>query len=300
MEKRLVLAVVLMMAVVFIVNVFFPPKPPPRRAAGELGDTTAATPGLQAPADILVPARETRADRDFRPLGVTGEAEPPAGEDTVWVNGPLYRLGFAQRGARLVVAELLQYESLAPGHQGQPVQLIPAGATDVLSHRLVVGQDTLDLRRVPFEIEPSSGIELRERSGERQLRFVYEHPEDAFRVQLSYTFRPGSYVIELQANLSWQGPPATGYWLIGLPPGLVSNEADPLLDYKANLAFAAHGPGRDVAEKLGNIEPGERKIFDGLFDWVAVRTKYFVTAIVLPLDASSDRRFTGLLVTGDT
>ncbi len=298
-SKRLVLAVVLMMAVVFIVNVFFPPTPPRRRAAGQLGDTTAATPGLPASADTLAPARETRADRDFRALGVTGEAEPPAGEDTVWVNGPLYRLGFAKRGARLVVAELPQYESLAPGNQGQPVQLIPAGASDVLSHRLVVGQDTLDLRRVPFEIEPSSGIELRERSGEQQLRFVYEHPEIAFRVQLSYTFRPGSYVIELQANL--QGVPATGYWLIGLPPGLVSNEADPVQDYKANLAFAAHGPGRDETEKLDKIEPGERKILDGPFDWVAVRTKYFVTAIVLPLDAGSDSlRFAGLLVTGDT
>jgi YidC/Oxa1 family membrane protein insertase len=86
--------------------------------------------------------------------------------------------------------------------------------------------------------------------------------------------------------------------MLGLGSGLQSNEADPEADYNANLAFAARGPEGVESQKISDVEPGERTSLDGPFDWVAVRTKYFVTAVVLPLEAGSEGRFGGLMIRG--
>ena len=86
--------------------------------------------------------------------------------------------------------------------------------------------------------------------------------------------------------------------MLGLGSGLQSNEWDPEADYKANLAFAARGPEGVESRKISDVEPAERTSLDGPFDWVAVRTKYFVMAVVLPLEAGPEGRFGGLMVRG--
>lgn len=295
MEKRLVLAVVLMMAVVFVVNVLFPPAPPPEPA--EQADTVVAPPErTPAPgAEALEGARqEPPAEEEVALPAWTAPPERET-EDTVWVTSPLYRLGFAQRGARLVSAEMLECESLAPDTKGQPVQLVPALASNFFTHQWLVGDDTLDLRGATFEATPAE-LTLGATGAPQVLTFVYQHPRVPFRLELRYTFHPGRYVIGLEGQLLGVEP--TGWWTLGLGPGLLSNEWDPEGDYKANLAFAAKGLNGVKSQKIAGLEPAERASLDGPFDWVAVRTKYFVTAVVLPLDAATDRRFGGVLITG--
>jgi YidC/Oxa1 family membrane protein insertase len=294
-EKRLVLAVVLMMAVVFIVNILFPPAPPPEPA--EEVETVAApaeetpTPGAEA---LEAPAQQLPAEEELALPAWTGPAEPET-EDTVWVTSPLYRLGFAQRGARLVSAEMLEFESLGADTKGEPVQLVPPLAENFFTHKWLVGDDTLDLRGATFEAQPAE-LSLGTTSAPQVLTFVYQHPRVPFRLELHYTFHPGSYVIELEGQLLGVQP--MGWWTLGLGPGLLSNEWDPEGDYKANLAFTAKGLNGVKSQKIGGLQPDQRASLDGPFDWVAVRTKYFVTAVVLPLDAASDRRFGGVLITG--
>jgi YidC/Oxa1 family membrane protein insertase len=113
---------------------------------------------------------------------------------------------------------------------------------------------------------------------------------------ISYRFYPDLYSIDFEGQLL--GVPATGWWALGLGPGLLSNEWDPEADYKSNLAFAAKGNNGAQSEKLEDIETGQRLTLNGPFDWVAIRTKYFVSAVVLPDGASEDRRFGGLMITG--
>ncbi|UCC48239.1 MAG: membrane protein insertase YidC, partial [Gemmatimonadota bacterium] len=286
-EKRLVLAVVLMMSVVFIVNILFPPAPPPEPA--EEVETVAApaeevpTPGAEA---LEAPAQELAAEEELALPVWTGPAEPET-EDTVWVRSPLYRLGFSQRGARLVSAEMLEFESLAADTKGEPVQLVPPLAENFFTHQWLVGDDTLDLRAASFEAQPAE-LNLGTSGAPQVLTFIYQHPRVPFRLELRYTFHPGSYVIELEGQLLGVQP--MGWWTLGLGPGLLSNEWDPEGDYKANLAFAAKGMNGVKSEKIAGLQPDQRASLDGPFDWVAVRTKYFVTAVVLPLDAASDRR----------
>jgi YidC/Oxa1 family membrane protein insertase len=215
-------------------------------------------------------------------------------EDTVWVSSPIYRLGFAQRGGRLVSAEMVQFESLAVESKGQPVQLVPPGAENFFTHQWLVGDDTLDLRGVPFDIQPRAGLSLASDGQPQVLRLVYTYPGTEFRVELDYTFKPDSYVVDLEGRLL--GAPARGWWMMGLGPGLQSNEWDPENDYRSNLMYSAMGLEGVVSQKVEDLEPGERVTLDGPFDWVAVRTKYFLTAVVLPADALDDGRFGGLMI----
>jgi YidC/Oxa1 family membrane protein insertase len=297
-EKRLVIAIVLMLAVVFGVNLLLPPARPTapsvtepdsavatREVAAEPAAVDTQSPTLPIPIapDTLAPAKQT-------------EAETPLSEDTVWVRGPLYRFGFADRGGRLVSAQMLQFESLTEETKGQPVELVPPGSENFFTHQLVVGDDTLDLRRAQFEITPRQGLDLVSGGAQQALTVSYTYPGTQFRVELEYTFKPDSYFVDLTGRLL--GGPARGWWVMGLGPGLESNESDPERDYKSNLAFAAMGLDGVVSQKVSDVVPGEHLTLDGPFDWVAVRTKYFLTAVVLPLDAGDESRFAGLMITG--
>ncbi len=290
-EKRLVLAVLLMLAVVFIVNILFPPQRPPQPEGEE---ATGVAPAVLTPEPV---PRQQEIPAAIDTLAMPGivQADETVAEDTVWVTGPLYRFGFAQTGARLVSAEMLQFESLAPETKGAPVQLVPPGAQNFFTHQWLVGDDTLDLRRVRFDIRPAEGLTLAAGGEPQVLTLTYAYPGTQFRVVLDYTFQPDSYVVELEGRLL--GAPARGWWAMGLGPGLLSNEWDPTADYKANLAFAARGLSGVQSQKVGGLEPGQHVTLDGPFDWVAVRTKYFLTAIVRAPETDEDGRFGGLMIT---
>jgi len=298
-EKRLLLAVVLMLGVVFAVNLLYPPPRPPQ---GGVGVDTVETPTALEPASVS-PAETVQAEPSGLPqrvdslqLAAIAAPEGVVEEDTVWVTGPLFRLGFASRGGRLVSAVMREFESLAPETKGRPVELVPPFATNFFSHQWVIGEDTLDLRGVPFEISPAAGLTLPAEGEPQVLTLRYRLPGTAFEAELRYTFYPGRYVIDLEGKLV--GAPAGGWWALGLGPGLESNEWDPEQDYKANLAFTAKSLDGILSEKVADVGAGARVVLDGPLDWVAVRTKYFVAALVLPLDAETDRRFAGLMITG--
>ena len=297
MEKRLLLAVVLMMAVVLMVNVIFPPAPPPPQ--GEEADPLAA-PGAQpppGPEGAQADRRTEEIDRGLPQLAPVEDGGPPGDEDTVWVSTPLFRLAFAQGGARLVAAEMLQFESLAGQAQGAPVQLVPDGSEDFFTHQWLVGDDTLDLRRARFDISPPEGLEVGPFDGPQSLTLSYDHADTGFRLDLTYTFGADSYVIDLEGRL--EGVSARGtWWNVGLGPGLLSNEWNPEEDYKQYLAYVVRGPAGVQVEKIGDIESGQPISLDGPLDWVAVRTKYFASAFVLPAEAAPEQQFARLLVTG--
>jgi YidC/Oxa1 family membrane protein insertase len=295
-EKRLLLAVGLMLGVVLLVNVLFPPQRPletPTEIAGpEVSEPS--PPAVEAESvETQVPVLPQQVDTLALP-GVVATEEII--EDTVWVEGPLYRFGFATRGGRLVSAVMLGFESLAVETKGEPVELVPPRAADFLTHRWLVGDDTLDLSGVQFEISPRRGLTLASGGEPQTLTLTYRYPGTEFRVELQYTFYPDRYVIGLEGRLA--GGPTGGWWVVGLGPGLLSNEGDPEQDYESNLAFTAKGLDGVQSQKVTDVATGERLTLDGPFDWVAVRTKYFVVALVLPLEAGAENRFAGLMIEG--
>src|SRR6266704_3194968 len=130
-----------MLLIALLPGILWPPKQAGSRAGGQ-ADTAAA-----------IAATTTAAPVPQAQPGSPPARQPAAVSETVWVTTPLERLGFSSHGAQLVRAELLQYQSFAPGDAARRVQLIPDGRP-LLGLKLVVDKDTLAL--ADWDFTPSA------------------------------------------------------------------------------------------------------------------------------------------------
>jgi len=258
-ERRVILAIVLMLIVAIAPSLIWPPKRADRRTGGHADSGRVARESVPAPTP---PASAPSVRPPVRPSAVPAE--------TVWVTSPLYRLGFSTRGGELVSAQLLQYQSFAPGDSARPVQLVPADRPFLVG-KLVAqgGGDTVSLADWTFR--PS--VAALTVNGPATLRFEAERAGS--RVSLEYGFFPGDYRFDVHGSVGGLG--GTGAVLvIELADGLRSVEVDSLDDYRhySVVTKAAKTERTDFS----SLDPGERAVLDGPFEWVGVKSKYFFTA----------------------
>jgi YidC/Oxa1 family membrane protein insertase len=218
--------------------------------------SAAAAPAAPSGRDSIVPA----------PVPAAGAAR----EDTVAVSAPLYRYGISTLGARLVSAELRRYLSMAPDQKGRPAQLLPPGS-DLLGLTLVTGRDTVSFDRVPFT--PSA--EQVAVSGPTPLRLSAQR--GGIGVELTYTFHPDDYRIDVAGRLTGIGPNG-GQLLVGLGPTLANTEVN-LEENHRDLALVTRGNDVDRTD-LAGLDPAEPRTLSGPFQWAALKSKYFVTGIL--------------------
>jgi YidC/Oxa1 family membrane protein insertase len=283
-ERRVILTIVLMLIVAIAPSLIWPPKQPAGRPDGPTDSVSARPPATQpTPAPALPSARP--------PVRPTAQ---PA--DTVWVTSPLYRLGFSTRGGALVSAQLLQYQSFAPGDSAQRVQLVPVGQPFLL-HKLVPtgGGDTVSLADWTFR--PSApAIDVR---GPATLRFESERGGAGggrggeARVTLEYRFVPEEYRFDVRGSITGLGG-SGAVLVIGLSEGLRSVEADSTDDYRsyAIVTKASKAERTDFSK----FDPGERALLNGPFEWAGVKSKYFFVA-ALALDENQPK-FGGAIAVG--
>jgi len=261
-KRRLLLAFALMMIVAVAPSLIWPTKKPPARPTAGRPDSLRRADSTQSrPAVTPLPS-----DRPtVRPSDDTGRI--------IWVTSPLYRLGFSSKGARLVAAELLQYKSFARGDSG-PVQLVPAGDA-FLRHRLVLsGGDTVSLEDWSFQPSPdAAGVVVYAGQGAKPLRFDAER--GGSHVTLEYSFVPDRYRFEVHGSVSGLGS-SGAILLLDLANGLRSVEKDSLDDYRhySIVTKASKTERTDFAK----VRPGQRALFNGPFEWVGVKSKYFFLA----------------------
>ncbi len=259
MGRRTLLAIILAMIVVVVPAILFPPKRVPPPARGSSPDTAAARAAPESPAVRTVETvpRQGAQRRDTAPA------------ESVTVSAPLYTFRFSTRGARLVGATLAEYRSFAPGDSG-PAELIPP-ESEFLTYRLVVGRDTVSLADWTFE--PSS------RSlavGSAGADLVWTAQRGRLAVQLTYTFRPDSYLWEVHGVLT--GASGGGLVLIGLGPRLRGVEADSALDLRSYGVVTKARATENLS--FGSLDPGERAELGGPLEWVAIKSMYFVAAVL--------------------
>ena len=263
MDKRnLLIAFVLMMVVAVAPSLIWPPKKPVGRSGGSADSAVVR----DSTARITTPERHPTAQPPNRPTADTGSV--------VWVTSPLYRLGFSTRGARLVSAELLQYQSFAPGDSGKPIDLVPPGDA-FLRHRLVLPSgDTVSLDGWDFRPSPDApGVVVSAGQGPKPLRF--DADRGGSHVTLEYRFLPQEYRFEVHGSVTGLGSSGATL-LIDLADGLRSAEKDSLDDYRHYSVVAkASKPERT---DFSSIKPGERAVLNGPFEWVGVKSKYFFVA----------------------
>ena len=278
MERRVILAIVLMLIVAIAPSLIWPPKKPAgSRLAGSSDSARVSqpevTPSVATPAPTAQPPNRQTAE--------------PA--ETVWVTSPLYRLGFSTRGGALVAAQLLQYQSFALGDSAQRVQLVPAGQP-LLVHKLVPtgGGDTVSLADWTFRPSAPSVV-VRDSA---TLRFETE-PRAGARVTIEYRFVPDQYHFAIRGNVVGLGG-GGAVLMIGLSDGLRSVEADSLDDYRhyALVTKASKANRTDFS----SLDPGERAVLDGPFEWAGVKSKYFFAA-ALALEENQPK-FGGAIAVG--
>jgi YidC/Oxa1 family membrane protein insertase len=278
MDRRFVLAIVLMMVVLLVPPLLL--KRPPRRPADRVSvDTTAARPQQNptiGPAERPVPT----------PTAVSPAAEA-SGEDTVTVISQLYTYRFSTRGGRLIGADLRQYKSMRKEERGQSAQVLPPNS-QLLAFGLLLGRDTIRLANLPFK--PSA--ERVDVTGAGATLGLSAPIDSAMSLELTYRFVPNDYRIGVTGQVKGLGPNG-GTLVIGLGPGLRNTESDSV-EHSRELGVVTKDTRSQITH-FAKLKLGETTTFDGPFEWTAVKSKYFVAAIIAPDSGKIGRgRITGV------
>jgi YidC/Oxa1 family membrane protein insertase len=266
MEKRIVLAVILMTAVILVTNLLFPPPPPPERTAAE--ERPEAAEVIEEPAADPQVADEPAVDPAR--LDPTPPEEEVLAVDTVVVETPLATYHISTRGAALVSAQLREYDSFA--HPGAPADMV-ARDRELLSHRLAIGRDTIDLRGAVFSTDRDT-VRVARGGGAEEVRFRRALGNGG-SVELVYRFAPDSYQIGRAGRVEGLG---SGFTLItelggALPP----NEAD-ISRWLGDLAVVGRNGSRVESRAVRRLEG--REYLDGPLRWTGVKDRYFLAALI--------------------
>src|SRR5437867_2627563 len=276
MDRRVVLAIVLMMAVAILPSLFLKPVKRPAGRPGGRADSMAVGAGAKSPATAPIPSLPPAAGPPVR----RSDSLP---EDTIVVSSPLYRYAFSTRGGRMIEATLLRYPSMRPDEKGRPAQLLPLGS-QLLGLGLLVGRDTVWLRDWSFA--PST----RQLAVSRPEPLTLTARNGALAVTVTYTFRPDDYLVEVAGKLEGLGPEGATL-LVGMGPGLRNTESDSV-EHRRELGVVVKGDKASLT-RFGKLKPHQPLAFNGPFEWVAVKSKYFVTAL-LALDSTGTGRNGGI------
>ena len=274
MERCFILAIGLMLLIALIPGILWPPKPAPVQPASQ-ADTAAAI------------AATTNAPPVTQVQPGSSPVRPSATVETVWVTTPLARLGFSSHGAQLVRAELLQYQSFAPGDAARRVQLIP-DARPLLGLKLVVDKDTLAL--ADWDFTPSTRTLAVNGPGSV---VTFSAQRGGVEVAITYTFDPASYRFGARGRVTGLGPQGA-VLVLGMGDGLRSVEGDSVDDYRhfAVVTKASKSERKD----FGSLKTGEVAVMNGPFEWAGVKSKYFLVA-ALALEENQPQ-FAGAVAVG--
>ncbi|HEY2805068.1 MAG TPA: membrane protein insertase YidC, partial [Gemmatimonadales bacterium] len=256
MERRFLVAVGLMIAVL-VVPSFFIKRAPPRRPAVADSAQTANAPA--AGSDTSHPAPSAAAAAGPMP------SMPAAAFDTSWLTEPVASYRFSTLGATLDRAVFPALKSFNPPDRKAPVQLVRADDR-MLAQRLVTGSDTIAFDNVGFTSRGSGpAVEMTGQSHGLTESVTYAevagHP----------------YLLDVRGEISGlQGRGAL--LLVGLGDGFRNVEADSLDNYRSyGVAYRRTSPDNI---NFRDLNPGITRTIDGPLDWVAVKSKYFIGALL--------------------
>jgi len=285
-EIRFLLAVVLMIGVLVVTNLAFPPVPveerpgyvPPDSGQVLEGTPDSGTPGVQGDPSVSAGQPGGGAQEPDPLAGVLGQEEPAlpveaAGTGpTVTVEGPLYEFTFSSRGGRLVSAQLLEFPSVPASG---PVQLFHPGDGDALGTTLLTPSDTADLGGLLLQVEPADGLRLTEGGGPQDLNFVYQHPTEPFRYEVTYTFHPDRYVIDVTNRISGLD---VDWVLTDLGNGIPFNEQKDRDEIRAAAYVINHQQEGIRSVLLSKVDVPS--IEEGPLLWTAFKSKYFIISLM--------------------
>ena len=280
MDRRTGLAVLLMLIVAILPAILFPPakRPPPGAESDSLSVVDTQIAEL-----ANVPAAVVRA-REPEPVPIP--VDTAKSERLITVESPLYRWVFSTTGARMVAADLKTYRTFAPNDSGV-AQLLPPGSS-FLDYGLLFGSDTIPINDWHFEPDRSQVAIYEGDTG--VLRWTATR--GSLTINLEYSFRADDYLFDIRGELV--GTEASAVLLVGLAPGINQVEADSTDNYRSFGVVSKANKTENL--KFSSLDPGERRALDGPFEWLAVKSKYFVVAVMVLEEGQP--QFGGAIATG--
>jgi YidC/Oxa1 family membrane protein insertase len=278
MDRRVISAIVLMMAIAMLPALVFKRPPPPPVVL----DSASVAPEAPAPQPVTLAAAP-------EPGPVLSDSVPEAPVRTVGVSSPLFTYAVSTRGARLTGATLHRYRSMFPSDAGADAELLRP-ESDLLGLRLVSGGDTLDIR--DWDFVPSA----ESLTADPGTPLTMTATRGGVTVEIRYGFRPDNYLVTVDGRITGIGPNG-GTLLIGMGPGIRNTEVDSV-EHMRNLAVVTKSDESRRTD-FGGLKRDGPTDLSGPFEWVAVKSKYFVAAVFAVDTVSSGRssgRITGVRV----
>ncbi len=262
MDRNAVIATVLITAILFGWLYFFQPPAPPATSEAAVEDS-------------LVVAAPDEAALDTPPAPDTTLGEAAQGTARlVTVDNDLYRAVFSTRGGTLVSFELKEYQK---ADRQTPVQMVDTAGQGAIGLAFTTPRSrNVDTRDLFFE--PSvAGDTLRVAGDSVSLSFTARLGEGLLRQ--TYVFKPASYEVGLYVSRENGEAFMTrdGYdvvWNGGIPYAEESKEEE------LRRAGVYGRSGGDVEELHLLSDPSVSQTLTGRVDWVAIKSKYFVTALI--------------------
>ncbi len=270
-EARFALALVLMVGVFVLTSVLFPTAPPEEAPGSETSGPGAADTQLDEPVERPPALPETGQDLAAPSTG--GETGTDEAERIVTVETPLYRMEFSNYGAAIRSIRLAGYQSFV---RDGLVELVPEGS-EILAGRWQpeTTSGVAELTRYPHTVTPAGGIRIGEGGGPRTLTFRYDHPSGSFFSEIRYTFTADSYIIDVAGELPGFERAAL---FVGMGAGLAVNELKVEDDFRLMAVAGNQVDGGIESVALGRVR--EPMTIDGPLRWAAVKSKFFVEAIL--------------------
>ena len=278
MNKRMLLALALSAAVIGLTQYLFPPAKLPVTPAAAVSPS-APTPSKDAAPVAVVPTAST-------PAATAGAVTQPPAADTALLSSARTNLRISSLGAAPVSVQLPGYKQLSKGGKSsESVELVRPGEA-LLQYAVIVkepaGNRVIDLAGVPFTAT---------RSDDRTITYVGQ--SGVANVQITYVFQPDSFLVRVGGKVTGVSAPA--FLRVTLPSGLNSSEVDSTEDQRHLAVAMKPVQGNVTSVPFSKLDPGEAKLEEGPFTWVASKSKFFITGL---LTAKGDRPFDEVTVTG--
>jgi YidC/Oxa1 family membrane protein insertase len=296
MDRRVFLAVILTAIVIVVTPLIFPGTRAPIASDSVGIDTvhtqihsprpTAESVQLERP----TPTQTQRATNKPQAPPPTPSATAVADSilsDTNVVSSKHMAVWYADRFGAPLRVQLDNYQSRTPNTKPGAVQLRQPTRAPLLSYDLMFGDSVLSLANaglnvmVPPKNSSARSIAFAGTLGTRNVLVTY----------LSPTTEADRYLLRVTVGVT--GAPVGARLLIHLPKTLASAETDTTDDIR-HLAFGYKPKDRSVQSiAFSKLDSGQTKPIAGSLEWVAVRNKYFLIAIVSPDSILDGASFTG-------
>ena len=268
LDRSTITGIILITLIMGVWMVYFQPRPP-------------------APADVPARADSTQAEVDPGPAEIREDkiaavpldsafAAASSGEERlITVQTDLYSAQFSTKGATLRSFALNEYDRA--GETEIPVELIsnPDGAL-ALAFTPPQGR-FIDSRALYFSTPGFDRASMEVTGGPETLTFEVALPGGTIRQ--TYTFTPGSYEVGLTVEeTDGEVLSASGGYEMLWDGGIPFAEASGSNEAAASGAYARSGGEVEQINLVKEVSESQR--LNGAVDWVAVKDKYFIAALI--------------------